>query len=154
MSAMDRVFSDFDNADPTAGGGGGLYINTHGVHTVEIGEIKFRESERSSDIFYIVEFVVKETNTPDMVRVENVTYTWTHKLTQQFFGAANAKQFLAAALGIDPASPEAQALNSEQIKETFGEEQPLKGTTVRLTTKPKKTQNGSDFTVHEWSPAA
>ncbi len=149
---MDRVFNNFDEADPV-GGGSNPYINGHSINQIEIRGIKIRESQKNSKVHFIVEYIVRQTNREDIMK-NDVEYAWVHDLTNQFFGASNTKQFLAAALGLDPASEEAKALGRENIEEAVGDSQPLTGTMVTLTTKPKPLKDGGEFTLHEWSPAA
>ena len=149
--SLNRVFADFDNADPTAGGGGGEYISVSGAHLVEVEAVKFRESETSDKVFLIVEFKVLETNA-DEVRVGH-TYAWVHNMLNKFFGAANTKQFVAAALGLEPSSAEARAVNREAVEESWSDEQPLAGETLRLRTNNKTTKSGQPFTTHTWAPA-
>jgi hypothetical protein len=150
--SLNRIFADFDNADPTSGGGGGEYLSAPGSHLVEIEAVKLRESETTDKIFLIVEFKILETNAEDLgVRVGH-TYAWVHNMLNKFFGAANTKQFVAAALGLDPASAEAKAVGREAVEEAWGEDQPLAGETLRLKTANKTTKTGNPFTTHTWGP--
>jgi hypothetical protein len=148
---MSKVMENFDNADPTEGGGNNPRINSHGVHTVKITEVKAVESKTGNEIYLVVEFEVLETNADD-VRT-GVIYSWVHNLMNKFFGASNAKQFLASALGIDPATDAAKALGQAEMQEAWSEGQPLKGETVKLTTMPKTTKENRPFTVYTWAPA-
>lgn len=148
---MDRVFGDFDKADPTKSGGGSPWLEGYSVNVVEIKVVKVKESEKDDKIHFIVEYVVLETNRDD-IKVGDIEYGWVHDLTNKWYGKENAKQFLAAALGVDPASEEALALDQDAVEEAVGESQPLAGIKVRLETKPKSRQDKSDFTVHEWTP--
>ncbi len=148
--SLNRVFADFDNADPTEGGGGGEYISVSGAHLVEVEAVKYKESQTSDKVFLIVEFKVLETNTEE-VRVGH-TYAWVHNMLNRYFGAANTKQFIAAALGLDPASAEAKAVSKDVVIEAWGEEQPLAGQTLKLRTTNKTTKSGAAFTTHTWSP--
>ncbi len=149
---MDKVFENFDEADPTSSGGN-PYINGLSVNQVEIRTVKLRESQKSSKVHLIVEYIVRETNRDD-IKKDDVEYAWVHDLTNQWFGASNTKQFLAAAMGFDIASDEARALGRDNIEEAIGEGQPLTGVRLTLTTKTKATRDGGDFMMHEWSPAA
>ena len=150
---MDNVLGDFDNADPTATGSSGNKITVAGDHVVQIEEVRIKESEQwSGTVWLIVEFKVLEST------VENInpdtTYSWAHNIMEKFFGQANAKAFLAAALGFDPASEEAKALGRKEMEEAWSEEQPLAGEVVKLTTLPKVTKSNFDFVVHKWEPAS
>lgn len=152
MPNMEAIFSQFDAADPTAGGGRSDKITVHGVHKVEIESVRIKDSEQGHGLFLIVEFKVHETDA-DLVR-EGHSYGWAHNLQNKWYGASNAKQFLAAAVGLDPSSPEAKALGKSELEEAIGKDQPLTGATCILKTRPKPTANSSDFTIHEWSALA
>lgn len=151
MANMDTIFSDFDKADPSSGGGGGDYINAYGDHVVEILAIKFKESDTDSKIFFIAEYKVLET-TSDKVQVGEA-YAWVHDMTNKFFGASNTKMFIAAAIGFEVKSDKAKALTRKDVEEAWGEDQPFAGEKINLNTKNRKTKAGNDFTVHTWSPA-
>ena len=148
---MDSVLGQFDGADPTKTGAGGNKITVAGDHVVQIEEVRIKESEQyGGKVYLIVEFKVLET-TSDKIKTDQ-TYSWAHDIMEKFFGAANAKGFLAAACGIDPASPEAKALGKKEMEEAWAENQPLAGEVVNLTTTPKVTKGGFDFIVHKWTP--
>ena len=151
MNDMDRIFSDFDNADPSAIGGRSENISTPGNFKCEIAAIKLKKSEMKSKIYYIVEFKILESSTETVV--EGRTYAWVHDMTSQYYGAANCKQFICAALGIDPSTPEALKVKREAIEESWSDDQPLTGEIVTLETSMKDTRSGGVFTVHSWGPA-
>lgn len=150
MTDLKRVFSDFDNADPNASGGRDDSITVHGVHKVKINAVRFKESDQYDAVYLIVEFEVIETN-HEGVRVGGA-YAWAHNMLNKWYGAANTKQFIAAALGMDASSQEAKAITRETVEEAWGESQPLTGEIVKLKTTPKVSKGGFDFTVHAWSP--
>jgi len=151
--SLNKIFADFDKADPTSGGGGGEYISAPGSHLVEIEAVKLKESDTTDKIFLIVEFKILETNAEEIgVRVGH-TYAWVHNMLNKFFGAANTKQFVASALGLDPSSAEAKAVGRDAVEEAWGDEQPLAGETLRLKTANKTTKAGNPFTTHTWGPA-
>lgn len=150
-NAMDRIFTDFKDADPTAGGGGGDYLSGAGEYVVEIKEIKCKESDTDSRIWLVVEFKILEKNSGKGEVGE--VYAWVHDLTNKFFGASNTKLFVAAAIGFDPKSQEAKDIGRNDVEEAWGEDQPFTGEKVNLETKNKKTKAGHDFTVHSWTPA-
>lgn len=149
---MDQVFGQFDAADPTASGGSSPYISGHSLNQVEIKSVKFAESKKDSKIYFIVEYVVLSTNRDD-INVGDIEYAWVHNLMLKHYGMENCKQFMAAAVGLAADSPEALALSSECAKEACSDDQPLTGIVVTLETKVKPKKDGSDFTIHEWSPA-
>lgn len=151
---IDAVLKGIEDADPTAGSGGGEKITVRGQHTVEVLNVKIKESEQYSAVYLIVEFKVLDTNAEERGIRPGDIYSWTHDLTNKFYGLSNAKQFIAAALGLSPSSEEARGIGKAEILEAIGEDQPLAGQIVRLATTPKQTKSDRAFTVHDWSPAA
>lgn len=152
MSDIDSVFKEFDKAVPGAGSGGGRWLGI-GESLVEILEVKCNPSQRSAAINYIVEFTLIESTIPNAL-ADGTVYTWINDVTRQFFGMSNTKQFLSAAMGYTEKSAEALALGEADIKESFSDDQPLKGGRVRVRTFNKTSKStGNDFTVHAWSPA-
>jgi hypothetical protein len=148
---LDRVFKDFDDADPANVGGRSNKITVDGSFLVEIQEVRFRESAQFDAVYLIVEFVIVESNA-DEVKVGK-SYGWVHDMTNKWFGASNTKQFIAAACGIDPKSDDAKDISRDTVVEAWSEEQPLKGQRLHLRTSPKETKSGYDIVVHEWEPA-
>ncbi len=151
MSDMERIFSDFDNADPASVGGRSENISTPGTFVVEVEAVKCKKSDQYDAIYLIVEFKVLESST-ETVAVGR-SYAWVHNLLNKFYGAANCKQFISAALGMSPTSPEARKITRDAVEEAWSDSQPLTGETVRLATSVKETKAGNPFTTHSWSPA-
>lgn len=152
MVNMNQVFNDFDEADPSATGARNDKITVHGKHIIEVEEIKFKDSEKYNAVYFIVNFKVLKTNS-DKVTVGQA-YSWTHNMIQKHYGAANTKQFMAAALGLEIESEEAKNIGREMVEEAWGDEQPLAGQIVRLQTSPKVTESGYEFCVHTWAPSS
>lgn len=150
MVDLDAVFADFDDADPQEGGGKNPKIKANGEFIIEVEEIKFLESKQYNAIYFIVEFRVVSSNT-DKIE-EGQLYSWTHDMTNKWYGAANTKQFIAAAAGLAIDSPEAKALKKSDVLEAWSDEQPLKGCQVQLKTSYKETKGKFDFWVHDWTP--
>lgn len=151
MTDINRVFADFDDADPSKSGGKDDTITVHGRHTVRIDAVRFKESDQYDAVYLIVEFTVVNSN-HDAVTPGNA-YAWAHNMLNKWYGAANTKQFVAAALGMDPKGPEAKAITRDVVEEAWGESQPLRGQLVELKTTPKVSKSGFDFTIHDWTPA-
>jgi len=147
---MNDVWNDFDEADPSQAGGQSNGIKVQGNHQVKILNVKLKPSEQYNAIYLIVEFELLRTDCDDLKVGKE--HGWAHDITQKFFGATGAKNFLAAALGFDSKSDEAMALTKKDMEESWGEDQPLAGETVNLKTQPKITKGGYDFVVHDWSP--
>ena len=151
---IDAVLKGIEDADPTAGAAANDKITVRGQHVVEVQHVKIKESEQYSAVYLIVEYRVHATNAEDKGIRPGDAYSWTHDLTDKWYGLSNAKQFIAAALGLSPSSEEARGIGKAEILEAIGEDQPLAGQMVRLSTMPKSTKSGRAFTVHDWAPAA
>ncbi len=148
---MNRVFGDFDDADPTAGSGGGNTIKIQGTFKVRINNVFLKESDQYNTTYFIVEFTVLESSS-DKIDV-GTDWSWAHDILNKWYGAANTKQFIAAAVGLDPASADAKGLTRQDVEDAVSDDQPLTDRIVMLKTQPKKTKNeGRDFTVHNWGP--
>ena len=147
------IAGDFNDADPTATGSGGRQL-PWGHHKVRIDSVKFKPSEKKKNKYwFIVEFTLLASTSSQAEVGEE--YSWSHDLTNEFFGMANAKQFLAAACGFDPASPQAHGLTTADLQEAVDDEQPLRGRVAKVHVKPKVTEGTSKenpFPVHDWSP--
>ncbi len=147
---MNKIFDAFDEADPSNAGGRSDSITVHGTHTVEVEAVRVKESEQYSAIYLIVDYKVLST-TNDSVSV-GATYAWVHDLTNKWFGASNAKQFVASAAGLDPKSDDAKAIDRTAMQDAWSDENPLAGQKLQLKTTPKTTKNDRTITVHAWSP--
>lgn len=151
--SMNKIFEEFDAADPAEGGDGkNPTITEAGKHKVKIQRIRLKESEQYDAVYYLVDYEVIESNA-DGVAV-GASFCWAHNLTNKWFGVSNAKQFIAAILGLSASSPEARAIDRHTLEQSFGDAQPLAGEVVTLSTVPKVSKTGNDFTVHNWSPSA
>ena len=151
--SMKKIFEEFDSADPAEGGDGkNPTITEAGKHKIKIQRIRLKESEQYDAVYYLVDFEVIETNA-DGVAV-GASHCWAHNLTNKWFGVSNAKQFLAAVLGMSASSPEARAIDRSTLEQSYADDQPLAGQVLSLATIPKVSKTGNDFTVHNWSPSA
>lgn len=155
---LSTLLADFNEADPTETSGNSPKIKVDGVHRVRILEIICKPSKIRKDTYFIVEFEVLNTDMPDDVGAGK-QYGWAHNLNNKWYGAANVKNFIAAAVGLDPASDQAKKLTLENVYEVLGmvtrnaegkvtgvdpsadpapaEKQPLTGKTIWLNTLPQ-----------------
>jgi len=144
----------WDTANPNAGGDGGMKIKWSGVHEVEVQLVKFRESDKYSNNWYIVEFkVLKSDNSKTQV---GEIYSWVHNIDEKWYGMPRAKQFVAACIGLtkdDERAMDPEYLSFDEWEESMSDEQPLKGVELTLVTKVKTTENNREITDHEWWPA-
>jgi hypothetical protein len=158
---FDRIFSQFDNADPTQSGGGGSKITIAGKHKVRVTACKLKESEQGNQVFFIAEYELLESNVARSEDNPNgptagTEYSWTCDVTRKFgdnlVGMNDVAAFLAAATGHDPAH--AEGIGGSHLKSAVGDKQPLKGREVLCVTIPKVgKQSGQPWTKHVWSPA-
>ncbi len=147
-SKLQALKAQFADANPSEGGGG-RYINVEGDHTVKIDEIKFIESKKDGKLKLVVSFEVTD-STADLAG----TYSWVHDLSNHFYGAREAKRFLASAIGVPLDSKDAQDLGVDELEEAAAEDQPMSGSVCKLRTYGKKIKNSDKiFTVHEWNPS-
>jgi homoserine kinase len=65
---MERIFSDFDNADPASVGGRSENISTPGTFVVEVEAVKCKKSDQYDAIYLIVEFKVLESEARKITR--------------------------------------------------------------------------------------
>jgi len=158
---LNKVFTDFDEADPSATGGrnpklpgyrgsGDARVEVTNELVVEVQEVHFTESKRFSAVYFVVEFRVISSTLPEVK--DGGLYSWTHDMTNKWFGAANTKQFIAACCGHEATSEEAKAITQDEVLESWSDEQPLAGIQLNLKTAPKTTKGGFDIVVHDWSP--
>jgi hypothetical protein len=150
--SMSNVFQGFDKVTPGAGSGSGNYLPGGGKFIVEVVSIKFKPSDKTAKQFYIVEFTVLESDNDKVGAGDGKLWGWAHDVTNRYYGASHVKQFLAAAVGLDPYSPEAMAIDATAADESYGESQPMVGVQLRVSTKNKTTNNGNNFTIYDWAP--
>lgn len=122
--SIDDVFEGFNTADPSSSGSRGPRIDVLGEHVVQIKKVRYQPSKNpktNKSVYFIVEFIVIETDV-QTVHVGK-TYAWSHDLTNQFYGLENTKQFIAAAAGLDPMSPDAkEKITNADAQESFAED--------------------------------
>jgi len=123
-------------------------IKVEGDFLVKIETVKIQDSKRFRATYYVVEFVVLESDT-DKITVGR-QYAWTNDLEQKFgeneIGLGNAVNFLMAAMGVAQ-----DELTGSHIEESAEEDQPLAGVEVRLHTSPRVSGGGNEYTVHSWA---
>jgi hypothetical protein len=156
---IEDLFAGMAGADMN---GKGQYMG-EGLFVVTIKTFKYKEGFKGKSI--IVEFSIVESNNP--AHGPGTTGSWVLKMDKpQWKG--DVKALVLAATGKDPKSVGAPAADSEthaaaeQIAmSAISEEYAVKagiphdvliGLPVRLETVKVKTQRGTDFTVHNWSP--
>lgn len=154
------LLAAFGDADPNASSGGAPKIEIEGEHIVKLQEIKFKPSEKDDNTYFIVEFELIQSVCPGLTI--GTTYGWSHNLNNKWYGIPNAKQFIAAALGLDPTSSDAKGLELHHVYQVLGmagandtvkpgPQQPLTGRLLGLRTTPGESSNGK-YTKHRWAP--
>jgi len=97
-------------------------------------------------------FTVLESTHPEVA--VNSVRSWTQNLMQSFgdrqYGVENTKQLLAALYGLQPGTPEADALDNPEFE--FALQGNLNGEMVRCTTVPKVSKAGRAWTLHIFAP--
>jgi len=153
MTDFDSIFSEFNDADPTAVSTRTPKLDVEGEHVVEIERVMMKDSDLNSAVLLIVEFR-PVASTHESIKLGQ-PYSWTCDVTKTFgqnkVGLNHAKQFLAAALGMDAESPKAMALGGKQIKEAVSDENPLAGVRVAVHTNPRVSKEKRPWTMHNWS---
>lgn len=144
--------------------GGGTYFAPDAKYLIEIKKVLMKGSSRSSDVFFIVECIVLESNSEETV-VGGPDPSWVVNISKNRETAlGNVKMFIAAANGVDPDYPELKdEIEVKKLVRLACDEklQPLAGVQVRVTTaavytkaaKERKKSNPNeqpDFTKHVW----
>lgn len=121
---------------------------------------------RAGERAFIAELRVLTSNVPDSVRLDG-KYSWFQGLKEPGTAYPACIGFLYACLGLDSArdrekiekvkSKQDAYLNmavNEDVRQYDGKTNILAGARLRLQTSIKKTKAGTDFTLHNFSPAA
>lgn len=154
------LFAGIGSAELTAGG---AYFDVgkdasgnkvQGHYEVEIKKVIVKEGRPPKrEILYIAECTILDTDVASM-RV-GTSASWVQKMSlDSALGAV--KEFIAAALGVEPHTEENRAWIDANVTEevadaSVGPDNPLAGKKVLLTTIPHVTKTGGDFTKHRWS---
>ncbi len=154
MTDFDRIFSEFNDADPTQVTARTPKLDVDGEHVVEIEKVTMIDSQQFNGVLLIVEFR-PVSSSHESIKLGQ-SYSWTCDVTKTFgpnkVGLNNAKQFLAAALGMEADTPEAMALGGKHIEDAVSEDNPLAGRRVAVHTNPRMSQENRSWTMHNWSP--
>lgn len=148
---VDRIFDDFDNADPSKAGGGGNKIAVEGRFKVRVDKHLIKVSDKTNQIFFVCEFEVLESSV-DEVPV-GAKRSWTCDMTRRFgdnmVGRDDVAGHLVACAGGDAATTD---VGKEDLQAATGEKQVLKGSEVMLDTVPKVGEKSNrPWTQHRWS---
>lgn len=155
-SAVDAIYNNFNNADPAAAGGGGNKIAVAGDFLVKVDKHLIRESQKTTQVFFVCEYEVLESSVPEIPAGSK--RSWTCDLTRKFGkdtypGVNDTAAHLVACSGHDPTKGEV-SVSKADLQEAVGEEQPFRGKLVRLQTVPKIAEgSGRPWTQAIWSPA-
>lgn len=145
---------------------GGLYF-LEGDYLVELSEVKFQVNRKKQEQFIVAGKVLESTNP---ARAPGCKPSQVITIMEEYLETCwgNVKQFAGAVMGLsDPdayvaeanpgESPEEAAKRfwDESIEYMISEEQPLRGTKIRLNVtkiKKKDTSKGEFFSKHVWGP--
>jgi hypothetical protein len=172
---IDHLVGGMGQVDPS--GGMGNKIKVAGRHRVKIDAVRAKPSEKRSSTYYIVEFTVLESSAIELTPADHQSeaaqagmkpspiriggeYSWSHDLTNKWFGKARLKQFLMEAVGLDEASADEEAKKSgmdidtfwaDLTKQSLSNDQPFTGLELVVETAPIVPENsGKPFVVHTW----
>ncbi len=133
---VDRIFDDFDNADPSKAGGGGNKIAVEGEFRVRVDKHLIHPSDKTNQIFFVCEFEVLESSS-DEVPV-GAKRSWTCDMTRRFgdnmVGRDDVAGHLVACAGGEAATTD---IGKEDLQAATGDDQLLKGKEVMLSTVPR-----------------
>ena len=143
---------DSYNAASSKGTSNGSTIPFEGYHTAEIMKIDVKRSEKPGSkhkVFFIAEYKLITSETADAKL--NVPYTYIFNLAKEEQGVSWLKNFVAACVGLEPGSTEADALPWEEAQKSWGEEQPLTGMHVKLRSNIVLLKDtGAEYMAHTW----
>ena len=142
------IFASIDKVD--ARGQRNPYL-IEGDYLLEVEKIQLKKA-RDRRVFYLVEAKILESNNAE--RPIGMTVSWMTDVDQDM-GPINIKRFLAACIGIDPNSEEANTqVTSAAAKLSVSDEQPLTGEKVYVSVVATTTKSGKPFSEHRWQPVA
>lgn len=154
MPDFDRIFDDMESISTKDVAKRTPKISVRGEHKVKIEEIRIQESEQINATYFVVSFRPIESSSPE-VKIGEL-YSWTVNLLMKFgkkqVGKAHAKQCLAAIMGIDPDSEEADRIGGQHFEEATEDDQPLAGQIVGVRTDPRVSEEDRHWTFHDWYP--
>lgn len=151
----DDVLGDNFNRLDSRGGSANKLPNTEATYTVEVHKgaiFKSINPQTKGHPIFTLDFTVLKSST-DQVTV-GTKKSWTQNLTQSFgdkeYGKENVKQCVAAIFGLEPGTPDANALGNDAVQKVLDGE--CEGLTVVVETVPKESKAGRPWTLHIWSP--
>lgn len=144
-------------------GNQGRYFPWNGDFKLRVIRTFTIQTRKKQDAF-IVDFEVLESDT-DSVKVGSI-YNWYQDLSDEDIGFPAIKDFMLNLFNIDTSDEEELEEfedNLEEMMEEAGDtkwskknadvdEHPLNGRTIGLATSHKLTNQGKDFTIHDWYP--
>ncbi len=136
------VFGQIAGATPQSRG---IKIKEAGEFIIRVDEIRTQQSNRQFGLLWVTEFTILQgsVNHPPGAKRSWVQQPERRPQTDP----ANIKVFVAAVRGEDAETMELAETEYERIQ---SDEQPLKGSVIKLTTEPIQTGGGFDFVVHIW----
>jgi hypothetical protein len=157
--AMVNPFAGTSAADMTQGGQFLPWVNAS--YTVELGELKIEQSRAGKQLFFISFSILQA---PEGAEVAiGGEYQQCINLSNVDTAEGNSKGFflpaikaLAETKGADPAAVTDEAMKANpahfdaMMGEGVGPSQPFIGRRLHLTTIPKTTRAGNNFTLHQW----
>jgi len=133
------VFSGIKEAQVNKGG---VYLNK-GNYLLEVEAVKLIQSRKKDDLF-VVETKVIECD-GDEANPEGTSASWIANLTKHDAAMGNVKMFLQA---VDPDLDDSSLEAAADM--AVGDDNPLKGETVKCQVSMIETRAGNPFSLHKW----
>lgn len=153
---FDQLFGGMENASAENAGGGPPKLGPQSENEPPIDcvfrvvHVDLKPSDQYNATYLICEFEVVQSD-DDRARVGG-TYSWTHDVTNKFFGLSGAKNFLAAVIGYAPESDDAKGIGKDHVKAAVADDQPLKGRLAAGRFGRKRFKNGNTGIVASFAP--
>jgi hypothetical protein len=134
----------------------GAYLPPDGIYGLKVIRMLVKNARKVGPSFIAEHEVVHSTH-PDIK--PGAKRSWFQKLADTDVAYPAILEYMGALLGIDRDDKEAWKEFKGQIRDILNEaanfegkpeDHPLHGETVKVTTWNKKTNQGKDFTVHDW----
>lgn len=147
---------DFDGIEDANVFDRGAYLPPDGTYALKVIKMLVKTTRKSGPAF-IAECEVIHSTHPEIK--PGMKRSWFQKLSDTDVAYPAIMEFMGALLGIDRDDKEAwgnfksnlrAVMNEAGNFEGKAEDHPLHGETVKVSTWQKETNNGKEFTVHDW----
>lgn len=127
-----------------------------GSYEIEVREVLSKQTQRSG-LCFIVGCKVLEASIDSEIG-QGQEASWVQPFKNRQVALSAVKEFLCAVSGFSPRdtqeiSEQLDPIASRLLETIVGPTNPARGMHVHLEVFTRKTQSGSDFTVHQWRPS-